>query len=217
MSNSIISKVNIFLLLHKSSYLRCFLFAVNFNDSEFVNESIDDGFPSLTKVLMEDKVKDPLEDVEPNTTGTFLPGDEDELFAGLMDDFDLSGLPTQLEDLDDDFFVSGGGLEIDSESHDSIVNGISRLSMSDGINGNTISHYGLTNGVGTVSGEHPYGEHPSRTLFVRNINSNVEDSELRSLFEVLLLPLSRFLACASAYNLSETDATISQLCLHLSM
>jgi hypothetical protein len=33
-------------------------------------------------------------------------------------------------------------------------------------------------------GEHPYGEHPSRTLFVRNINSNVEDDELRSWFEV---------------------------------
>ncbi|EFJ29695.1 hypothetical protein SELMODRAFT_91923 [Selaginella moellendorffii] len=34
-----------------------------------------------------------------------------------------------------------------------------------------------------LAGEHPYGEHPSRTLFVRNINSNVEDAELRALFE----------------------------------
>ncbi|PKI33965.1 hypothetical protein CRG98_045643 [Punica granatum] len=34
-----------------------------------------------------------------------------------------------------------------------------------------------------MNGEHPYGGHPSRTLFVRNINSNVEDSELRALFE----------------------------------
>eukprot|EP01118_Nematostelium_gracile_P011773 TRINITY_DN4235_c0_g1_i4.p1 TRINITY_DN4235_c0_g1~~TRINITY_DN4235_c0_g1_i4.p1 ORF type:complete len:720 (+),score=121.49 TRINITY_DN4235_c0_g1_i4:327-2486(+) len=32
-------------------------------------------------------------------------------------------------------------------------------------------------------GEHPQGEHPSRTLFVRNINSNVEDEELTMLFE----------------------------------
>lgn len=32
-------------------------------------------------------------------------------------------------------------------------------------------------------GEHPLGEYPSRTLFVRNINSNVEDEELRCLFE----------------------------------
>ncbi|CAN4123376.1 unnamed protein product [Withania somnifera] len=29
----------------------------------------------------------------------------------------------------------------------------------------------------------PFGENPSRTLFVRNINSNVEDSELQTLFE----------------------------------
>ncbi|KAH6795559.1 hypothetical protein C2S51_036545 [Perilla frutescens var. frutescens] len=155
----------------------------NFNESEQVSLSIDDGFPTLTKVRVEDEVKDPLEDTQPNTEGNFLPGDEDELFAGLMDDFDLSGLPTQLEDLDDDFFGSGGGLEIESESHESLVNGISRLSTSDGLSGNTISHYGITNGVGSVSGEHPYGEHPSRTLFVRNINSNVEDSELKTLFE----------------------------------
>ncbi|KAA8532257.1 hypothetical protein F0562_032290 [Nyssa sinensis] len=33
------------------------------------------------------------------------------------------------------------------------------------------------------SGSSIAGEHPSRTLFVRNINSNVEDSELQSLFE----------------------------------
>jgi len=36
----------------------------------------------------------------------------------------------------------------------------------------------------TFHGEHPLGEHPSRTLFVRNINSNVEDEELVNLFEV---------------------------------
>eukprot|EP01114_Cavostelium_apophysatum_P018402 TRINITY_DN5683_c0_g1_i3.p1 TRINITY_DN5683_c0_g1~~TRINITY_DN5683_c0_g1_i3.p1 ORF type:complete len:662 (+),score=155.60 TRINITY_DN5683_c0_g1_i3:370-2355(+) len=35
----------------------------------------------------------------------------------------------------------------------------------------------------TNHGEHPLGEHPSRTLFVRNINSNVEDDELTALFE----------------------------------
>ncbi|KAL1562830.1 hypothetical protein AAHA92_05361 [Salvia divinorum] len=154
----------------------------NFSESKRVR-SIDDGFPSLTKGRVANEVKDLLEDIEPHTMGNLLPGDEDELFAGLMDDFDLSGLPTQLEELDDDFFGSGGGLEIESESHENLVNGISRLSMPDGISGSTASPYGFTNGVAAVSGEHPYGEHPSRTLFVRNINSNVEDSELKSLFE----------------------------------
>jgi RNA recognition motif-containing protein len=31
--------------------------------------------------------------------------------------------------------------------------------------------------------EHPLGEHPSRTLFVRNISSNLSDEELRKIFE----------------------------------
>ncbi|KAK6134993.1 hypothetical protein DH2020_031277 [Rehmannia glutinosa] len=155
----------------------------NFNDTNQSGESLDDGFPSLSKLRLEDEVKDPLEDIEPSMIGSFLPGDENELFAGLIDDFDLSGLPTQLEDLDDDFFGSGGGLEIEPESQENLVNDISRLSISDSFSGSSISHYGFANGVGTITGEHPYGEHPSRTLFVRNINSNVEDSELRSLFE----------------------------------
>ncbi|KAH3745212.1 Meiosis protein mei2 [Pelomyxa schiedti] len=34
----------------------------------------------------------------------------------------------------------------------------------------------------TAFGEHPFGEHPSHTLFVRNINSNVDDEELQELF-----------------------------------
>ncbi|CAI0475172.1 unnamed protein product [Linum tenue] len=85
-----------------------------------------------------------------------------------MDDLDLSKLPLSLEDLDDyDLFGSGGGMELEM----------------DGVAGNGISQYGLPSTAGTVAGEHPYGEHPSRTLFVRNINSNVEDSELRALFE----------------------------------
>lgn len=36
----------------------------------------------------------------------------------------------------------------------------------------------------TSAMEHPMGEHPSRTLFVRNISSNVDDEQLRDLFEV---------------------------------
>jgi len=35
----------------------------------------------------------------------------------------------------------------------------------------------------TQLSEHPLGEHPSRTLFIRNINSSCEDEELRLLFE----------------------------------
>lgn len=151
------------------------------NKTEQCGQSIDDSLPSLSQFHLEDGGKYPLED-ETSPLGNFLPGDEDELLAGIMDDFDLNELPTQLEELEDDLF-GGGGFEMEPEHQENLLNGFAKLSMSPG---SSIAHYGFSNGVGTVAGEHPYGEHPSRTLFVRNINSNVEDSELRSLFEVHL-------------------------------
>ncbi|KAL0311453.1 UNVERIFIED_CONTAM: protein MEI2-like 2, partial [Sesamum angustifolium] len=99
---------------------------LNFNGSEQIGQSLDDGFANLDKIRLENEVKDPLEDIEPSTVGSFLPGDEDELLAGVMDDFDLTGLPAQLEDLDEDLFGSGGGLEIEPESHENMVNGMLR-------------------------------------------------------------------------------------------
>ncbi|KAG9134157.1 hypothetical protein Leryth_023710 [Lithospermum erythrorhizon] len=153
-----------------------------FNESERRGIVLDDNFPELSKLHIGNKAKDP-EDLELSPGGTFLPGDEDELLAGIMDDFDLSGLPTQLEDLDDDLFGSGGGIEIEPEFREPRVNGIANLSLPNGISGTSLGQYSIQNGGVAVSGEHPYGEHPSRTLFVRNINSNVEDLELRALFE----------------------------------
>ncbi|KAM7270019.1 hypothetical protein ACFE04_029233 [Oxalis oulophora] len=121
-------------------------------------------------------------DVEARAIGSFLPDDESELLAGILDDFDLSGLPNSLDDLDDyDVFNSGGGMELEIDPHDSFGVGMSRVGLPD--TGNGLTHFGLPNGAAAVVGEHPYGEHPSRTLFVRNINSNVEDAELRALFE----------------------------------
>ncbi|XP_042007429.1 protein MEI2-like 5 [Salvia splendens] len=136
---------------------------LNFNESNRSGLSLDDEFPSLSKLQLQDEVLEPL------------PGDEGEL----SDDFDLSWLPTQLEDLDDDIFASGGGMEIEPEY---LLNGTSRMSP-DSIGPSSIAQYGFANSVGSVSSEHPYGEHPSRTLFVRNIDSSVKDSELKSLFE----------------------------------
>ncbi|XP_022750761.1 protein MEI2-like 2 [Durio zibethinus] len=157
---------------------------LNFVDVEHSGHSVDDNSPHLHKLELENEGKDLLEDVETNVIGNLLPDDEDELLAGIMDDFDLSGLPNQLEDLEEyDVFGTGGGMELDFEPADSLNIGISQMNLSDGITANGIGLFPLPNGVGTVAGEHPYGEHPSRTLFVRNINSNVEDSELRSLFE----------------------------------
>ncbi|XP_022147968.1 protein MEI2-like 5 isoform X2 [Momordica charantia] len=128
-------------------------------------------------------IKDPLGEEEIDAIGNLLP-DDDELFSGLMDDFDLSGLPSQLEELEEyDLFGSGGGMELDFDPQENLSIGLSKLNVSDNVTASIVSHYALPNGVGTVAGEHPYGEHPSRTLFVRNINSNVEDAELKTLFE----------------------------------
>ncbi|KAI4306018.1 hypothetical protein L6164_029335 [Bauhinia variegata] len=157
---------------------------LNFTDSEHNGQSINDGLSIINKPHKEDEGLDPFENIETNAIGNMLPDDEEELLAGIADDFDLSRLPSQLEDLDEnDLFGSGGGFEMDFEPQDSLSTSMSKISISDGVSPNGFGHYALPNGVGTVAGEHPYGEHPSRTLFVRNINSNIEDSELISLFE----------------------------------
>ncbi|KAJ4975070.1 hypothetical protein NE237_000176 [Protea cynaroides] len=159
---------------------------LNFADLEHNGQSVDDASATLNKLHHDVEGKDYLEDLDdgPNAIGSLLPDDEDELLAGIMDDFDLSGLPSQLEDLDEyDLFGSGGGMEMDFDPQEGFTASMSKVTISDGPSVNGNSQYGIPNGVGAVAGEHPYGEHPSRTLFVRNINSNVEDSELRALFE----------------------------------
>jgi hypothetical protein len=185
-------------------------------DSEQDSEQpVDDNLLTLGKVHKEDEGHDPFDDdFETSAIGNLLPDDEDELLAGIMDDFDLSGLPNQLEDLDEnDLFVNGGGFEMDFEPQESLSFGISKMSISDGIASNGIGPYAIPNGVATVAGEHPYGEHPSRTLFVRNINSNVEDSELRTLFEVLytylILHYVVYLSLDTIFNVFGEHAFVS--------
>lgn len=152
-----------------------------------------------------------LEDVEDHAIGSLLPGDEDELLAGIMDGFDLNGMPNRVDDLEEyDLFGSGGGLELESDLQENLSMGMSNVSLSDGGVGNGVAHYSLPNGVGTVAGEHPYGEHPSRTLFVRNINSNVEDSELQALFEVIQIHVGVFLGC-SCYRLYIVSMLVCRL------
>jgi len=162
---------------------------VNLNETEHGCHPVDYAPSGLKKLDLDVEGNDSLEDHETHAIGSLLPDDEEELLAGIMDDFDLSGLPSQLEDLEDDLFGSGGGMELEFEPQEHLSIGMSKVSISDGVASNGIGQYTLTNGVGATAGEHPYGEHPSRTLFVRNINSNVEDSELKSLFEVIYISL----------------------------
>lgn len=167
---------------------------MNINETEHVRQSVDDISSSLDNLDQDVEGNDSLGGVGDHAIGNLLPDDEDELLAGIMDDFDLGGLSSHLDgglsshldDLDEyDLFGSGGGMELEADTLESLSMGLSKVSLSDGVVGNGMAHYGIPNGVGTVAGEHPYGEHPSRTLFVRNINSNVEDTELKTLFEVI--------------------------------
>ena len=155
-------------------------FSVNFTENE--HRSVDDASSKLDKLAKDVDSKESIGEFDLSGIEILLPGDEQELLAGIADDFDSSRLPNQGEDVEDcDIFGSGGGMELDFDPSESLVVGVAKTTISDGYSGNGSVQY---NGVGSVVGEHPYGEHPSRTLFVRNINSNVEDSELRSLFEV---------------------------------
>ncbi|KAL0385272.1 UNVERIFIED_CONTAM: protein MEI2-like 4 [Sesamum radiatum] len=120
----------------------------------------------------EEEAFESLEEIEAQTIGNLLP-DDDDLLSGVTDGFDNVIRHNNGEDMEDlDLFSSVGGLELGED-------GLQRNSeLSDVSSNNQLAVSGGLNG-----GEHPFGEHPSRTLFVRNINSNVEDSELRTLFE----------------------------------
>ncbi|CAK7350283.1 unnamed protein product [Dovyalis caffra] len=191
---------------------------LNLNEKDHGDQSVDDSSSSLDKLCQDVNGGDILEDVGTHVIGSLLPDDEDELLAGIMDDFDLSRLPGSLEDLEDyDLFGSGGGMELESDPQENLSMDISKLNLSDGVVGNGISHYSLPNGVGTVAGEHPYGEHPSRTLFVRNINSNVEDVELKTLFEafpLVALILEIVWPLVGLPNLSENNVVLNAAVLN---
>ena len=117
-----------------------------------------------------------LEEIEAQTIGNLLP-DDDDLLSGVTDGLDCIVQPSGGDDVEDlDFFSSVGGLDLGDDGSSAGQNN----SEFPGVVSN--GQPGAANG--SIANEHPSGEHPSRTLFVRNINSNVEDSELRALFEV---------------------------------
>ncbi|XP_048235997.1 protein MEI2-like 4 isoform X2 [Ricinus communis] len=117
-----------------------------------------------------------LEEVEAQTIGNLLPSDDD-LFSGMTDKLDNTIQSNGRDDVEElDFFSSVGGLDLGDD-------GSTPQNDTDFAGGISNGQPGTGSSNGSIAGEHPYGEQPSRTLFVRNINSNVEDSELRALFE----------------------------------
>ncbi|KAI4343452.1 hypothetical protein L6164_010797 [Bauhinia variegata] len=118
----------------------------------------------------EEELVQALEELEAQTIGNLLPNDDD-LLSGLTNGFDRVIQANGGNDMEElDLFSSIGGMEM----------------------GDDISSSGLKNSefAGAVCdsqlaacSDPVAGEPPSRTLFVRNIDSDAEDSELKSLFE----------------------------------
>ncbi|KVI06108.1 Nucleotide-binding, alpha-beta plait [Cynara cardunculus var. scolymus] len=103
------------------------------------------------------------------TIESLLP-DEEDLFSGVLDELGHTATGDE-DDEDFDLFSSSGGMEMEGNSklYFRPLNSMT----SEGLNSNQ------------SSSDYPtFGEHPSRTLLVKNVDNRVEDSELRVLFEV---------------------------------
>ena len=120
---------------------------MNLNDTKNGYQSVDDISSGFKKLQQDVEGKDPLEDVGTHAVGTMLPDDEEELLAGIMDDFDLSGLPGSLEDLEEYDLFGGGGMELETDPQENLSMGLSQLNFSDSTVGNGLPHYSFTNGV----------------------------------------------------------------------
>jgi hypothetical protein len=130
------------------------------------------GQPTQKVVLnTSDEPFELTEEIEAQIIGDLLP-DDDELLSDVLDEVGFTANANNGEDVDDDIFYTGGGMELETDENKKLQE----------LNGGSNDRLGFLNGA--LNGEHPHGEHPSRTLFVRNINSNVEDSELKLIFEV---------------------------------
>jgi hypothetical protein len=162
----------------------CFAVRLSVSDAG-VGQSLDNSASHIIGDLEGDDTFSSLQELELHTIGNLLPDDEEELLAGVTDDFDCIVSLNNAEETEDfDLFSSGGGMELEGDSQDAMGLYVSGHRGGDSMLGGAAGQQGAANAAGSVAGEHPYGEHPSRTLFVRNINSNVEDTELRTLFEV---------------------------------
>lgn len=123
----------------------------------------------------DDEPFESLKEMEAHTIGNLLP-DDDDLLAGAIHDFACTAQPSRTDDVEDDIFYSGGGMELEADEK------FSRNRSSDFRIGRDYGsqNRGLSN---QFSGRFPCGEHPTRTLLVRNINGNIGDMDLRVLFE----------------------------------
>ncbi|GJN19694.1 hypothetical protein PR202_gb06995 [Eleusine coracana subsp. coracana] len=181
------------------------------NKREHIVQPMDIMFPVRKQLGTYNRVTDTMDDVAQHLIGNLLPDNEEELLAGVINDFDHVRLQNQAEELEEyDVFHNSGGMELDFDPLEIVTFSTTKASVTNNI-GSGSSQYNLQTAVGTVTGEHPFGEHPSRTLFVRNINSNVEDSELCSLFEIRETPQKRHHRFIEFYDVRAAEAALRSL------
>ena len=107
------------------------------------------------------------QEIEAQVIGNLLP-DDDDLLSGVLDNVGFPARANNRDDIDDDIFSTGGGMELEADENNKL------LKLNGGANTGQTGLSGLL-----------YGENPSRTLFIRNVNANVEDTEFKLLFEVI--------------------------------
>ncbi|KAK7394298.1 hypothetical protein VNO78_14820 [Psophocarpus tetragonolobus] len=172
------SKVSIVATQHESS-----LFSSSLSDlfSRKLRLSANDALyghsvDTVTSHYEEERLFDSLEELEAQIIRNLLPSDDD-LLSGVTNGLDHIIQGSTGDDMDElDLFSSIGGMDLGDDNSSSP--GAKNYEIPDGA---YHSQLGLCSAL--VAGEQPYDEHPSRTLIVSNIKCDVEDSELRALFE----------------------------------
>ncbi|KAJ1435464.1 RNA-binding domain superfamily [Sesbania bispinosa] len=148
------------------SELFCRKLRLSANSAALYGHSVD----TVASHYEEEKLFDSLEELEAQIIGNLLPSDDD-LLSGVTDGHDHTVQDSSCNDIDElDLFSSVGGMDLGDDDRPS-----SGQKNSEILGGVCDSELGCNVLVA--------GEHPSRTLFVRNINSDVEDFELKALFE----------------------------------
>ncbi|XP_019415514.1 PREDICTED: protein MEI2-like 4 [Lupinus angustifolius] len=151
-------------------------------ESSLFSSSLSEMFSQKLRLMGKDALSDqsisvgslpqeePYKSIEEEIIGNLL-SDEDDLFSGVIDEYGYSTHARTNDDFEDfDLFSSGGGMELEGDAHL--------------YSGKVTRRWGGDSGLYRGSkGKLPFGEQPCRTLFVRNFNSNVEDNELKALFE----------------------------------
>ncbi|KAL2329701.1 hypothetical protein Fmac_017282 [Flemingia macrophylla] len=148
----------------------------------------------------EERLFDSLEELETQIIGNLLPSDDD-LLSGVTDELDHIIQDSAGDDMDElDFFSSVGGMDLGDEN-----------SSSPGQNNSDILD-GTCNSSASIAGEQPYSEHPSRTTLAgRNNNSDVEDSEMKTLFEIRENPHSQDRKLTKYYDVKAAEAALHAL------